>query len=174
VRKPKCSLLSYAGAQAPIAGRLWLATTEDGLCEIAFDGDERAFVERLDRLWGVYPQPDPAALKEIVRQLHQYLSGRRNSFDLPLDLRLLRPFQRQVLEATLMIPRGQVTTYQALAVQVGRPRSARAVGRAQARNPIPVVIPCHRVIGSDGGLHGYGGGLDMKAALLQLEGVTLL
>jgi methylated-DNA-[protein]-cysteine S-methyltransferase len=174
MRKPKCSSLSYAGAQEPIVGRLWLAATEEGLCEIAFGGEEPAFVERLDHLWGVHPQPNPAALHESVRQLHQYLNGQRDSFDLPLDLRLLRPFQRQVLEATMQVPRGQVTTYHALAVQVGRPRSARAVGRAQARNPVPVIIPCHRVIGSDGGLHGYGGGLDMKAALLQLEGVTLL
>ena len=174
MRKPKCSLLSYVGADAPIVGRLWLAMTEEGLCEITFDGDELAFVERLDRLWGVRPQFDQAVLRESVRQVQQYLQGQRDGFDLPLDMRLLRPFQRQVLEATLMIPRGQVTTYHALAVQVGRPRSSRAVGRAQARNPIPLVIPCHRVIGSDGGLHGYGGGLEMKAALLQLEGVTLL
>jgi methylated-DNA-[protein]-cysteine S-methyltransferase len=174
LRKPKCSSLSYMGAEAPIVGRLWLATTEEGLCEIDFGGDELVFVDRLDRLWGVRPQPDPASLSESVRQVQQYLHGQRSSFDLPLDLRLLRLFQRRVLEATLRIPRGQVTTYHALAVEVGRPRSARAVGRAQARNPIPLVIPCHRVIGSDGGLHGYGGGLEVKAALLRLEGVTLL
>jgi O-6-methylguanine DNA methyltransferase len=159
---------------APIAGHLCLAATEAGLCAIELGGDEAALVHKLERRWGRKPQRDEAALAEAQRQVGEYLAGQRKSFDLPLDLRLLRPFQRQVLDATRAVPWGQATTYHALAAQVGRPRSGRAVGRAQATNPIPLVIPCHRVIGSDGSLRGYGGGLEMKAALLRMEGVTLL
>jgi len=168
-----CSTLVYASLDAPIAGQLWLATTEQGLCAIVFDGDEASFVHKLQRRWGVQPQRDDAALAEAARQVREYLAGRRTSFELQLDLRLLRPFQKQALQATAAIPRGQVSTYRTLAHEIGRPRGARAMGRAEACNPLPLVIPCHRVIGSDGGLVGYSGGLPMKIALLQLEGVMM-
>ena len=174
MKGPRCSSLAYTDTDAPIAGHLWLAATEVGLCAIELGGDEAAFVHALERRWGVTPQRDDGPLAAARQQVQEYLAGRRKTFDLPLDLRLLRPFQRQVLDATLAVPWGQATTYRTLAVQAGRPRAGRAVGRAQATNPIPLVIPCHRVIGSDGSLRGYGGGLEMKAALLRLEGVTLL
>ena len=174
MRNPRCSSLLYTSIEAPIVGQLWLATTEEGLCTIAFDGEEQAFVERLDRRWGVRPQRDDAALTQAARQVHDYLAGRRRAFDLPLDLRCLRPFQHRVLEETMATPWGQTTTYQALALKIGRPRSMRAVGRAEATNPLPLVIPCHRVIGSDGKLRGYGGGIEVKSALLRLEGIALL
>ena len=171
--KAKCSALSYTSTDAPIAGQLWLATTEQGLCAIAFDGDEASFVARLQRRWGVQPQRDDSVLAAAITQVREYLSGRRTVFDLPLDLRLLRPFHRLALQATAAIPWGQVSTYRALAHEIGRPRAVRAMGRAEARNPLPLVIPCHRVIGSNGNLTGYSGGLEMKSALLQLEGVML-
>jgi methylated-DNA-[protein]-cysteine S-methyltransferase len=174
MKAPRCSSLAYMAIDAPIVGRLWLAATEAGLCAIEFGGDEAVFVHTLERRWGVTPQPDGRPLAAARQQLLEYLGRQRRVFDLPLDLRLLRPFQKQVLDATLAVPWGQATTYRTLAVQVGRPHSGRAVGRAQATNPIPLIIPCHRVIGSDGSLRGYGGGLEMKAALLQLEGVTLV
>jgi O-6-methylguanine DNA methyltransferase len=116
------------------------------------------------------PLRDRSALAEVEEQIGDYLSGKRMGFDLRLDLRALSPFQRQVLEATLAIPRGQTMSYKALAEDIGAPRSVRAVGGAQASNPIPIVIPCHRVVGSSGKLTGYGGGLHVKQALLQLEG----
>jgi methylated-DNA-[protein]-cysteine S-methyltransferase len=173
MKKPKCTTLSYTGMDAPLVGRLWLAATEQGLCEIAFDGDEAEFVARLERLWRVKPVKDEQPLAEAVKQLREYLAGQRTGFDLPIETRHLRPFQRQVLDATQAIPRGNVSTYRALALQVGRPRAMRAVGRAEATNPMPLVIPCHRVIGSNGSLRGYGGGLPLKSALLKLEGVML-
>jgi O-6-methylguanine DNA methyltransferase len=165
-----CDVLFYSSMDAPITGRLWLATTEHGLCAVTFGGDEDAFVDVLQRTWGLRPLRDRSALAEVEEQIGDYLSGKRMGFDLRLDLRALSPFQRQVLEATLAIPRGQTMSYKALAEDIGAPRSVRAVGGAQASNPIPIVIPCHRVVGSSGKLTGYGGGLHVKQALLQLEG----
>jgi O-6-methylguanine DNA methyltransferase len=168
-----CDILFYTSMDAPIAGRLWLATTEHGVCAIVFGGDEAAFVAGLERTWGLHPLRDAGALAEAKEQLGDYLAGKRQSFDLPLDLRPLSPFQRQVLEATLAIPRGQTASYKAVAESVGRPKAVRAIGGVQAGNPIPIVIPCHRVVGSDGSLTGYGGGIHVKQALLRLEGAML-
>ncbi len=108
---------------------------------------------------------------ETACQLSDYLHGKRREFDLPIDWRGMTPFQEQALHQTLAIPYGQTSTYVEIARQMGRPKAARAVGRAEATNPMPLVIPCHRVLGSDGGLHGYSGrgGLQTKAWLLELE-----
>jgi methylated-DNA-[protein]-cysteine S-methyltransferase len=105
----------------------------------------------------------------------QYLQGRRRTFDLPVDLRHLTPFQQRVLHAAQAVPRGQVSTYGQIARRIGRPRAARAVGQALGSNPIPIVIPCHRVLASDGSLHGYSGrgGIKTKAWLLRLEEARL-
>lgn len=171
--KPTCALLVYTSMDTPLVGKLWLAATEQGLCAIAFDGDEAGFVHALQRRWGVTAVPDSEALSQARQQLGEYLAGRRKAFDLPLDLRPLRPFQRLALQATAAIPWGQVSSYRTLAHEIGRPTAVRAVGRAEARNPLPLVIPCHRVIGASGRLMGYTGGLAMKRALLGLEGVML-
>jgi methylated-DNA-[protein]-cysteine S-methyltransferase len=110
-------------------------------------------------------------LHDTKIQITDYLSGKRQEFNLSLDWSLMTTFQKQVLENTCNIPYGQVLTYGDIAREIGKPSAARAVGRAEATNPMPLVIPCHRVIGSDGGLHGYGGrgGIKTKAWLLQLE-----
>jgi O-6-methylguanine DNA methyltransferase len=173
MRRALCTALLYTSIDTSVTGQLWLAATEQGLCAIVFDGDEAGFVYRLLRRWGVQPRRDDGALAEAAKQVREYLSGRRKVFRLPLDLRCLRPFHRLALEATATIPWGQVSTYHMLARQLGRPHATRAVGRAEACNPVPLVIPCHRVIGSDGRLTGYSGGVEMKRALLQLEGVML-
>lgn len=165
-----CDILFYDSIDAPLAGRLWLAATEHGLCAITFGGAEEAFVAALQKTWDLRPIRDQAALAEAGRQLTDYLNGKRTSVDIPLDLRALSPFERQVLEATMAIARGQTATYKSLAERVGKPQAARAVGGVQARNPLPIVIPCHRVVGTDGSLTGYGGGMALKRALLQLEG----
>ncbi len=114
---------------------------------------------------------DKACTAPALQQLAEYLDGTRHQFALPLDLSHQTGFQRQVLLLTAQIPYGQTSTYKDLALQAGRPQAARAVGRVQATNPLPLVIPCHRVLGSDGSLHGYGGpgGIKLKAWLLQLE-----
>ena len=107
---------------------------------------------------------------EVNRQLDVYFRGERFNFTIPLDLRGT-PFQRQVWDKLRMIPWGRTRTYGQIAVDLGRPNSARAVGRAVGTNPVSIVVPCHRVIGSDGSLTGYGGGLERKSALLHLEGI---
>ncbi len=106
---------------------------------------------------------------EIKQELFDYGLGRRQAFSLPLDWQLTKPFQRSVLEATRRIPFGETRTYGWVARAIGAPRASRAVGRALATNPIPIIIPCHRVIASDGTLGGYGGGLPLKQRLLELE-----
>jgi methylated-DNA-[protein]-cysteine S-methyltransferase len=110
----------------------------------------------------------PTAFDEPVRQLEAYFAGERHAFDLALDLHGT-PFQRAVWERLLAIPYGETTTYGEIARDLGRPDRARAVGAAVGRTPVPIVVPCHRVVGADGALTGYGGGLERKAALLELE-----
>lgn len=112
-------------------------------------------------------------LEETCRQLHQYWNGRRRSFDLPLDWGTTAGFAREVLEASRMIPYGAVTTYRDLAARAGRPRAYRAAGNALASNQIVVVLPCHRVLRSDGAIGGYGGRIDRKEHLLALESQTV-
>lgn len=115
---------------------------------------------------------DDARVSGLTRQVRDYLEGRRKQFDVELELSHVTPFQREVLLACAEIPRGQVATYGDLARRVGRPTAFRAVGNTMRTNPIPIVIPCHRVVGSSGSLTGFGGGLDMKRRLLALEGVA--
>ena len=106
------------------------------------------------------------------RELDEYFDGRRRDFDLPLDLRVA-PFHEAVLHELARVPYGQLDTYGSLAAKVGRPKAARAVGTAMNRNPIAIVLPCHRIVGANGALTGYAGGLHVKRALLELEGATL-
>jgi methylated-DNA-[protein]-cysteine S-methyltransferase len=109
-------------------------------------------------------------LREAAAQLQQYLRGERQHFDLPLDLAGGTGFQQAVWQALLRIPPGRTTSYGALGREIGRPAAVRAVGAAVGRNPLSLVVPCHRVLGGDGSLTGYAGGLERKAALLRLEG----
>ncbi len=157
----------YDIVETPI-GELLLAATDRGLARIHFDpnGDE----EELARTFGNRVLRSP--LDDVRRELDEYFAGRRHDFDLPLDLRVV-PFNAEVLGELAQVPYGTTTTYGALAAKVGRPRAARAIGTVMNRNPIPIVLPCHRVIGANGSLTGYGGGLDRKLKLLQLEGAIL-
>ena len=150
---------------------LWIAVTETGLAAIAFKQTQASFTD-----WLARRGCDPILYSDGItaqarQQILEYLAGERTEFSLPLDWRLMNAFQAQVLQATLAIPYGSTTTYSGLAEQLGRPRAARAIGRAEATNPLPLVIPCHRVIGKDGSLRGYGGpqGIQHKAWLLELE-----
>jgi methylated-DNA-[protein]-cysteine S-methyltransferase len=114
----------------------------------------------------------PARLDEVRRELEEYFEGRRDHFDVDIDWSLTTgPFTRKVLQATARIPFGEVSTYSRIAAKAGSPRGARAAGNALGSNPIPIVVPCHRVLHGDGGLGGYTGGLDRKVLLLTLEGV---
>lgn len=156
-------------------GDLWVAVSEHGLAAIEWSQDEADFGGYLSKRFKRPVQPDFEKVARALHQLDEYLRGARTAFDLPIDWSLLRPFQRQVLGIVFSIPYGQTRTYGEIAQETGNPNAARAVGRANATNPMPLVIPCHRVIGSDGKLHGYGGGegLPTKEWLLQLEGAVL-
>ena len=110
-----------------------------------------------------------------AKELSEYLNGKRSAFTIPIDWSLFRPFQREALQVVFRIPYGETCTYHDIAIEIGRPNASRAVGRANATNPMPIVIPCHRVIGRDGKLHGYGGGegLKTKEWLLKMEGAVM-
>jgi methylated-DNA-[protein]-cysteine S-methyltransferase len=144
------------------AGPLLAAASSRGLMMLAYRGDE-------DDPPG---DGDPAVLDPVRRQLDEYFAGTRREFDLLLDWTLVRGFAREVLRATAAIPYGETRTYGEVAAQAGSPRAFRATGNALGSNPIAIVIPCHRVVASGGRLGGYGGGLDRKRMLLDLEGAA--
>ncbi len=162
--------VAYDVTESPV-GALFLAVNERGLCRIAFDPD--AALDDVAETFGARVLRIPRRLDRVRRQLDEYFAGRRSRFELEPDLSPVPGFQRLVLEELARVPFGQVTTYGALAARIGHPRAARAVGGALNRNPVPIVLPCHRVVGSTGSLVGYGGGLDRKEALLRLEGARL-
>lgn len=157
----------YDVVESPV-GELFLASTPLGLCRISFTVDGQD--EVVARIFGARVLRSP--LDDVRRELDEYFEGQRRDFDLPLDLRVA-PFHEEVLHELARVPYGQVDTYGHLASLVGRPKAARAVGTVMNRNPIPIVLPCHRIVGSNGSLTGYGGGLDNKRKLLELEGATL-
>ena len=162
--------VAYDLADTPV-GELLVATTERGLCRIAFRPDEA--LDEIAEAFGVRVLRIPGRLDPVRRELDEYFEGERHAFDLPLDLPPVPAFHRDALRELALIPYGEVTTYGALAARIGKPRAARAVGGAMNKNPIPIVLPCHRVVGSNGSLTGYGGGLERKEALLRLEGALL-
>jgi methylated-DNA-[protein]-cysteine S-methyltransferase len=162
--------VAYDVAESPV-GDLLVAVTERGLCRIAYRPDEA--LDELAADFGARVLRIPRQTDRVRRELDEYFEGRRREFDLETDLSPVPAFHRQVLHELARVPFGQVTTYGALAAKVGKPTAARAIGGAMNRNPIPIVLPCHRVIGADGRLVGYAGGLDRKEQLLRLEGVTL-
>ncbi len=156
---------SFQGPWGPI----WLAFTSRGLCGLSLRGGREDVVRRLRSRWDdCVMETDPRARKQVIPQLREYFQGRRRRFQLPLDLRGT-PFQIAVWKALMEIPFGETRSYQDVAVRVKRPLAMRAVGQANGRNPIPIIVPCHRVIRSSGELGGYGGGLDLKRRLLELE-----
>jgi methylated-DNA-[protein]-cysteine S-methyltransferase len=164
--------VAYDLVDTPL-GRLLVAATERGVCRISYDPAPEAEEERLARGYGARVLRVPRALDEVKRELDEYFEGRRRSFDLAVDLRPLADFHRDVLSELARVPYGELTTYGTLAGRVGRPKAARAVGTAMNRNPVPIVLPCHRVVGASGSLTGYGGGLARKEKLLRLEGARL-
>lgn len=151
----------YCYLDTPI-GELLLAGEDDALCLVSFP--EGAMRRDPDPDW-IYNEKPFAAARQ---QLAEYFAGERRTFDLPLKLNGTE-FQMSVLQALQQIPYGETTSYADIAERIGRPKAVRAVGAANGRNPIPIIVPCHRVIGSHGDLTGFGGGLDTKEALLRLE-----
>ena len=156
--------------RSPI-GTIWAAVSQNGLAVVEIGGDEFTFVKTLTSLYSVPVKRDQDKMTSALKQIEAYLKGRQQDFDIPLDWSGMSDFQRKALKAVCDIPYGETRSYGEIAAQIGRPGASRAVGRANATNPIPLVIPCHRVIGADGELRGYGGGegLATKAWLLSLE-----
>lgn len=165
-------LIRWGVMNSPL-GRLFVAVSSGGLCAIDFGRSEAEFLARLNPLARL--EKESNAVAQALAQLREYFSGSRSRFDLPVDLSVLTPFQRSVLDTACRIAPGHVWSYQRVAEEMGRPKSSRPVGQALARNPVPIVIPCHRVIASDGSLGGYSGGagLPAKRWLLRLEGAAL-
>jgi len=161
--------VAYDITDSPI-GPLLVALSQRGLCRISFDPEPERQLEQLGRSFGARVLRSPRPAEAAKRQLEDYFAGRRRRFELTVDVERLTPFNRLVLDALARVPYGNVTTYGTLADEAGRPRAARAVGMLMNRNPIPIVLPCHRVVGSTGSLVGYAGGLERKETLLKLEG----
>jgi methylated-DNA-[protein]-cysteine S-methyltransferase len=162
--------VSYELHDTPV-GTLLVGVTERGLCSVSYDPDRE--LDRLSRAFGARVLRVPNAADEARRQLDEYFQHRREHFDLEVDLTPTAPFARDVLTELGRVPFGSTTTYGTLAAKVGHPRAARAVGTVMNRNPLPIVLPCHRVVGANGSLTGYAGGLDRKRLLLALEGAEL-
>jgi methylated-DNA-[protein]-cysteine S-methyltransferase len=163
--------VAYAELDSPL-GRLLLAITPRGLVRVAYldagEDEESVLVDLADRV-------SPRVLASAVRvdgarrELDEYFEGRRTRFELPVDWRLTHGFGRRVLRATARIPYGSISSYKQVATEAGSPRGHRAAGNALGANPIPIVVPCHRVLHTGGGIGGYGGGLERKRLLLDLE-----
>jgi methylated-DNA-[protein]-cysteine S-methyltransferase len=166
----------YAEVDAPL-GRLVAAATPRGLARLAYEDFHGGLDAVLDGLAArLSPRivESPARLDRVRRELDEYFAGRRRAFDVPVDLALVSgPFARRLLESTARIPFGETASYRDVAAAAGNARAVRAAGNALSANPVPIVVPCHRVLRTGGGLGGYTGGLDRKERLLALEGVLL-
>jgi methylated-DNA-[protein]-cysteine S-methyltransferase len=166
--------VAYTSVDSPL-GPLMVAATRDGLVRVSyteFRGEE-ATLEELARRVSPRVLEAPARLDPVRRELDEYFEGRREHFDVPIDWSHLAGFTREVLRATAKIGFGEVSTYAGVAAAAGSPRAVRAAGNALGANPMPVVVPCHRVLRTGGTLGGYTGGLEKKEFLLRLEGRML-
>jgi len=155
-----------------LVGPVLVAASDQGLCEVGYLGHrprDEVLMEIETR--GLYPVESQAAVRPATDQLSEYFAGERHDFDLPIDYGDISPFTRRVLDATVSVPFGHLLTYGDIARRIGQPGASRAVGNARGRNPLPVVVPCHRVVRSDGSMGWYTGGTGIKRRLLAIEGV---
>ena len=164
--------VAYSTVDSPL-GPLLVASTPRGLMRVAYSrsGDDDAVLADLARRVSPRVLEAPGRLDDIRRELDEYFEGSRTRFDLPIDWTLTRGFTTQVLRATAAVGYGQTTTYAEVAGAAGSPRAVRAAGNSLGSNPVPIVVPCHRVLRTGGALGGYTGGLERKEFLLRLEGV---
>ena len=165
----------WSGTSKTSLGNITIIMGEAGLVAVELGGDPVLFIQQTAERLGEPIRPDSARAADILAQVQAYLRGEIDRIEVPLDTRLLTPFQQEVLLRLRDIPRGRVITYGELARRIGRDGAARAVGRALGANPLPLVLPCHRVVASDGTLGGFSspGGVRDKAMLLEMEGVDL-
>jgi len=168
-RREGLETVGYAVIDSPL-GPLWIAVGPKGVVGIHY-GAEPSPQElgRIVRAYGPGVLPDSRRADPVARELDQYFAGKRRRFDVPVDLSPLTDFQRRVLSATAAIEFGDISTYAKVAARAGSAKGSRAAGQALGSNPIPIVVPCHRILASDGSLGGYAGGLDAKRRLLSME-----
>ncbi len=168
-RREQLVTIGYSVLDSPL-GPLWAAVGPRGVATISYGQEPDAReLRRLVAVFGPGIVPDRKRTDALARELEQYFAGKRREFDVAADLTGLTPFYRAILRATARVPYGKVTTYAAVAKRAGNERASRAAGGALSWNPIPIVVPCHRVVATDGSLGGYAGGLDAKRRLLALE-----
>ena len=163
----------YGTMDSPI-GQLLIAATDAGVVEITFGrhtSNQEFVAHMVER--GFDPIPDQRAVQPVVKQLTEYFQGSRNVFDVPVDFSGLSPFAKDVLQATAAVPFGGVATYSDIARRISNPGATRAVGNALGRNPVPIILPCHRVVPADHSIGNYTGGVDIKVSLLSIEGALL-
>ncbi len=163
----------YGTMESPL-GPLLIAATDAGVVEITFGRtvSNQDFLSHMVQR-GFDPVPDQHAIQPVVRQLTEYFQGSRNVFDVPVDFTGLSPFAKNVLQATAAVPFGGTATYSEIARQIANPGASRAVGNALGRNPVPIILPCHRVVPADRSIGNYTGGVDIKVRLLSIEGALL-
>lgn len=163
----------YGTMESPL-GKLLIAVTDAGVVEITF-GRNTSNQEFLSHMMerGFDPVPDQQAIRPVVKQLSEYFQGSRNVFDVPVDFSGLTPFAKDVLQATAAVPFGGIATYSEIAKKIANPGASRAVGNALGRNPVPIILPCHRVVPADHSIGKYTGGVDIKVSLLSIEGALL-
>jgi methylated-DNA-[protein]-cysteine S-methyltransferase len=168
-RRGGLETVGYRVIDSPL-GPLWIAVGPKGVLAIHYGAEPSdGELARIVRTYGPGVLPDPRRADPVARELDQYFAGKRKSFDVDVDLSPLTPFQQRILGATARVPFGDVSTYAKVAAKAGSEKASRAAGQALGSNPIPIVVPCHRILASDGSLGGYAGGLDAKRVLLQLE-----
>ena len=169
VHEQQLADVTYTSADSPF-GELLLASSRRGLLRLAFPEESiDTVLERVARRVSPRIVESRAGFDPVLRELDEYFAGTRNEFGVPQDWALMSEFCKRVLRVTAAIPYGGVSTYKEVATEAGSPRASRAAGNALGSNPIPIVVPCHRVLHTTGGLGGYGGGLDRKQFLLELE-----
>lgn len=158
----------YSSLKSPLLREVFVASTEKGVCMVDFQTSKEAFLKELKKLFPGEIVRDERKNKRVLSQLKKYLKGELKRFDCPLDLRGT-PFQRKVWSKLARIPYGRTQSYKEVAQAIGHPKAFRAVGSANGSNPIPLILPCHRVIESNGGLGGFGHGIEVKRRLLDFE-----
>jgi methylated-DNA-[protein]-cysteine S-methyltransferase len=167
-RREDLITVGYDTMDSPL-GPLWIAVGPRGVVAIHYGEPDERELARISHAYGPGALPDRRRCDDVESELDQYFAGRRRSFDIDVDLTPLTPFQRRILTATANVPYGEVTTYRTVAREAGNEQASRAAGGALGANPIPIVVPCHRVVATDGSLGGYAGGLAAKRRLLALE-----
>lgn len=168
-RREGLETVGYGVVDSPL-GPLWIAVGPKGVLAIHYGAEPSAHeLDRIVRTYGPGLLPDTSRSDPVARELDQYFAGKRRSFDVAVDLSTLTNFQRRILSATAGVAFGEVSTYAKVAAKAGSERASRAAGQALGSNPIPIVVPCHRILASDGSLGGYAGGLEAKRRLLRLE-----